>query len=658
MPIYERLRFLSIYASNLDEFYSVRVPEYRNAAESGASIADVGSPSAMLSKINQIASAHIAEFSEMLMNQIRPALLECGVQLYLGTLPRDEEQLQFMHEYFFREIIPYLQPVLLTRGTRVFLRDNRPYMALKLYARKPHRASIMSGRRPTYALVKLPINDLPRFVELPMSEGRHHIMFLDDIIRYNLYELFPGYDIDGMWCIKIARDADLGIDDFDGDIVEQIRQNLTKRKTGNPSSFYYDHSIAKDLLRCLKQTFGFSEGEMVASGRYHNLHNLNQFPKHLIPAQVLQIPQPIRPKRLQTASLFDAIKNGDQILHYPYHSFDYVIRLINEAAIDSKVEEIKVTQYRVATNSAVVNSLIAAAHNNKKVTVFVELKARFDEKNNLELSERMKEAGIKIIYSIPGLKVHAKMALIIRREGGVRKRSYAYLSTGNFNEKTARQYTDHGLFTCDETIINDLDKIFRYLENQNEKPQLDKLLVTQVNLLDKAIELIDREIAIAKGGGNGYIMLKMNGLQNKELINKLYEASIAGVRIELIIRGICCLVPGMSFSKNITVRRIVDTFLEHGRVWLFGNGGQNDMYLTSSDWLNRNIRRRIEVAFPIENAQIKSELMDIMSIQLHDNVKARIIDSNMQGHRPEQSNAEPVRAQQAIYQMLLSKDNN
>ncbi|MCQ2226525.1 MAG: polyphosphate kinase 1 [Bacteroidales bacterium] len=656
LPLYEQMSFLAIYSSNLDEFYRVRVAEYRNSAEIGRSMDEVSNPKIVLSRINHIVSEHIVEMSDILKNQIAPSLLKHGVRLYLGEMPESPEHLKFVRDYFYREVIPYLQPVLLTKGTRTFLRDNRPYLALKLYSNSK-RSRLAKHPHPSYALVKLPLkdppffNDLPRFVELPESDGLKHIMFLDDVIRLNLHELFPGYDIAGAWSIKVSRDADLGVDLVEGDIVEVIKQNLSRRSTGEPSSFYHDRNIDAEMLKYLRKTFNFKESEIVASGRYLNLHHLTQFPKELIKSETLPPIQQIRPRSLQTLSMFDAIRQRDHVLHFPYQSFDYVIRLINEAAINPDVEEIKVTQYRVATNSAVVNSLIAAANNDKKVTVFVELKARFDEKNNLELSELMKEAGIKIIYSIPGLKVHAKMALIRCRNGV----DFAYLSTGNFNEKTARQYTDHGLFTADKTITSDLVQAFDFLENQNHLPELQRLMLTQVNLKASVIKLIDGEIDAVRRGEEGYILLKMNGLQHRELIAKLYEASMAGVKIDLIIRGICCLVPDQPYSQNIRIIRIVDRFLEHGRVWVFGRDGVRGMYLTSSDWMNRNLKRRIEMAFPIDNQSIRKEILDILELQLADNVKARLIDENLVGHLPS-NGGETVRAQFEIYNML--KRNN
>jgi polyphosphate kinase len=352
--------------------------------------------------------------------------------------------------------------------------------------------------------------------------------------------------------------------------------------------------------------------------------------------------------------MFDAIKVKERILHFPYHPFDYVLRFFYEASIDPKVTEIKVTQYRVATNSAVVNALINAAKNGKKVTVFVEVKARFDEENNLNLARLMENAGVRIIYSIPGLKVHAKMALVIRSADGQRKRSFAYLSTGNFNEKTARTYADHGFFTCKKEIIADLENLFYFLEDQSVIPDFQKLLVTQFNFKQEIINQIDNQIEIAKTSGSGYILLKMNGIQNKILINKLYEASMAGVKIDLIIRSVCCLIPNQPFSRNIRMIRIVDTLLEHARIWVFGIN-KNEMYLTSGDWLNRNLNRRIEIAFPIEDNELRQEINDILDLQLKDNVKARLINEKHENIEISSSGNKPVRAQRDIYKMIAGE---
>jgi polyphosphate kinase len=656
LPIYERLKFLAIYSSNLDEFYNVRVAEYRNAVVENMRIPDSTNPAKDLKEINQIVSAQMKEFSRILNEEILIELKNQNIILYQDKLPSSMAHLAFLKEYFYNEAIPYLQPVLLNKGTRSFMRNNRIYLAVKLY-RKKNKPEKRKNRRARFALLKVPTNDLPRFITLPEIDEKFHIVFLDDLIRFNLQELFPGYDIVGSWSVKVARDADLGIhDEFSGNLIEKVRKNLSKRKVGIPSSLLYDRQIDKETLEFLMNTFDFRKAELVETNRHQNLDAFFSFPNPHKPKLEWHSPPPIHPAKLEIyESMFQAIKSGDKMLHYPYQSFDYVLKFLNEAATDPRVDEIKVTQYRVARDSAVVNALIAAARNNKKVTAFVEVKARFDEANNLHMAELMKSAGINIIYSIPGLKVHAKMALVIRRSGTAQKRSYAYLSTGNFNEKTARLYADHGFFTCNETIISDMDNLFQFLEDQSHKPELAKLLVTQVNMRKGILEKIDREIAIAKAGGKGYLLLKMNGIQNKLLINKLYQASQIGVKIDLIIRGICCLIPNQPFSKNIRIIRIVDSYLEHARVWVFGNNGEKEMYISSADWMNRNINRRIETAIPIEDETLKQELLDILKIQLNDNTKARMIDHRLL-NQVILDHKTPVRSQQATYQYLLKKE--
>lgn len=659
LPLYERLKFLSIYSSNLDEFYKVRVAEYKyNVDPEELEDMKGASPVKVLREINRIVDEHLQEFSRIFHGEILAGLYQEGLMLYQGDVPPDGDHQRFIRDYFYREVIPYLQPVLLTKGTRSFLRDNRLYLAIKLFRKKGKEEKGDKKRRARYAIVKLPTNDLPRFIRLPDKNRRFYYVFLDDLVRFNLQELFPGYDIESSYCVKMLRDADLGIlDEFSGNLVEKIRRNIGLRKVGEPTLFTYDRAMPADFLMVLKDAFGLYKEDLVAGERYLNFQDFFNFPNPFAPEHQLNHPEPIRLQELEEhGSMFAAIKERDRMLHFPYQSFDYVLKFLNEAAQDPKVVEIKVTQYRVASNSAVVNSLISAARNGKRVTVFVEVKARFDEENNLQLARLMEAAGIRIIYSLPGLKVHAKMALVIRRSGGVRKRSYAYLSTGNFNEKTARQYADHGFFTCKEEYIFDLEELFEYFENQEIVPVFRKLLVTQFNFKHELFRRIEREIDLARKGKEGYIFLKMNGMQHKPLINKLYEASEAGVKIDLIIRGICCLVPNQPFSKNIRVLRIVDSYLEHARMWVFGNNGKREVFLTSADWMNRNVMRRIETTFPIEDERIQEELFDIINLQLRDNVKARMLNEHL-GHEPvDTGDSEPVRAQWDTYKMLADRE--
>lgn len=657
-PLFERLKFLAIYSSNLDEFYKVRVAEYKYDVDyDELDDPNSDSPVKVVREINRIVREQLEEFSRIFHEEILTEMRKEGIILYQGNMPPDPEHQQFIREYFYREVIPYLQPILLTKGTRSFLRDNRLYLAIRLY-RKKRGADNGSNRRPRYALVKLPYTDVKRFIRLPDKDGCYHFLFLEDLVRFNLQELFPGYDIDSSYCVKLLRDADLGIkDEFTGNLVEKIRKNLGRRKVGEPALFTYDRDIPEDFLAFLQDVIGVYKEDLLAGERYLNFQDFFSFPNPFAPRLQLNHPQPIHPYELeQIGSMFAAIREKDRILHYPYQSFDYLIKFLNEAAQDPKVYAIKVTQYRVASNSAVVNSLISAARNGKQVSVFVEVKARFDEENNLTLARLMSEAGVRIIYSLPGLKVHAKLALVLRRSGNERKRSFAYLSTGNFNEKTARQYADHGFFTCKEDIIRDLENLFSYFENPKFRPEFTKLWVTRFNFKNELRKRIDREIELARQGKKGYILVKLNGIQNKPLINLLYKASEAGVKIDMIIRGICCLVPNQKFSRNINLRRIVDSYLEHGRVIVFGNNGDPEVYLTSADWMNRNINRRIETTFPVEDEDIKKELFDILDLQLRDNVSARLINENLENIPIVADGMEPIRAQWDTYKMLIEKE--
>ncbi len=659
-PLYERLKFLAIYSSNLDEFYKVRVAEYKYNVDHDE-LEDIRgeSPVKVVREINRIVKEQLEEFSRIFHDEILADLYKEGLTLYQADWPKEAVHQQYIRDYFYSEIIPYLQPVLITRGTRSFLRDNRLYLAVRLYRKKRKtEKSAPSNRRPRYAIVKLPTNDLSRFIRLPDIDGRFYYVFQEDLVRFNLQDIFPGYDIDSSYCFKLLRDADLGIEDeFSGNLVEKIRKNIGLRKVGEPALFTYDRDMPDDFLEVLREAFGLFKEDLLPGERYLNFQDFFSFPNPFAPKHQLNLSPPIHPYELdKIGSMFNAIKEKDRILHYPYQSFDYVLKFLNEAAQDPKVYAIKATQYRVASNSAVVNSLISAARNGKKVSVFVEVKARFDEENNLMTARLMAEAGIRIIYSLPGLKVHAKMALVLRRSGTVRKRSFAYLSTGNFNEKTARQYADHGFFTCKEDLIFDMEKLFDYFENQNQRPKFKKLWVTQFNFRKELSARIEREIKLAEKGEEAYILIKMNGIQNKPLINMLYKASEAGVKIDMIIRGVCSVVPNQRFSKNIRIIRIVDSHLEHARLLIFGNGGKRELFLTSADWMNRNIIRRIETTFPIEDEDIINEIGDIIDLQLRDNVSARLINEKLDNLAIESKGLPRVRAQWDTYKMLKDKE--
>ena len=660
LPIYERIKFLSIYSSNLEEFYEIRVAEHRGVImkknfteESGAEAEEVLAE--ITEEVNRQQREYYRIFSKVLQELNRQ-----DIYLYQNSCPEPFHE-AFVQNFFNEEVFPFLSPVMIQAGDiRTFIRDRRLYLVIRMVKKSKRLEEPDYVPEYHYALMKIPYSKVPRFIELPTHEEKHYIMFIDDIIRANLANVFPGYVVESSYSIKISRDADIYLEDEKGgNILEKIRKKVKKRKIGALSRFMYDSNMPADFLQFICQAFGITADDLVQGGRYNNLQDLAKLPNPKGKELEQTIPSPMRVPFLdETGSVFKAVKKRDILLHFPYQSFDYLIRFLMEAAFDPKVDEIKITQYRVAENSAVINTLISAAQNGKKVTVFVELKARFDEENNMSTAERMEQAGIRIIYSIPGLKVHAKVAVILRKdsEDGSKRRDFAYLSTGNFNEKTARIYSDMALLTSNADLIKDINKVFAVLEGRLHEPTFHHLLVARFNMVPELTRMIHREIEHVKAGRKGRIILKMNGLHDQNMIDELYYASENGVEIDLIVRGICCLVPNQSYSANIRVTRLVDMFLEHSRIWYFYNDGQEDLFLTSADWMRRNLNRRIETAFPIWDAEIKQRILDILNIQLRDNVKACSLDEQLVNHFKRDNNPVKVRAQLAIYEYLKRKN--
>ncbi|MFV0581647.1 MAG: RNA degradosome polyphosphate kinase [Parabacteroides gordonii] len=659
LPVYERIKFLSIYSSNLEEFYEIRVAEHRGVImkknyteESGAEAEEV------LTEITNEVNRQQREYYRIFSEKILPELHRQNIYLYQDSDPEPFHE-EFVHNFFNEEVFPFLSPVMIQAGDiRTFIRDRRLYLVIRMVKKSKRKPEEGQAPEYHYAMMKIPYAKVPRFIELPEHEGKFYIMFIDDIIRANLANIFPGYIIDSCYSIKISRDADIYLENEKGNIVESIRKKVKKRKIGDLSRFMYDRAMPDDFLAFICDAFGITGDDLVVGGRYLNLQDLAKLPNPKGKELEQQIPSPMRiPYLDEKGSVFRAVKKKDIMLHFPYQSFDYLIRFLMEAAFDPKVDEIKITQYRVAENSAVINTLVSAAQNGKKVTVFVELKARFDEENNMSTAERMEQAGIRIIYSIPGLKVHAKVAVIIRKdsEDGNKRRDFAYLSTGNFNEKTARVYSDMALLTCNDEIITDINKVFAVLEGKLTGPTFRHLLVARFNMVPELIRMIHREIKHVEQGRKGRIVLKMNGLHDQNMINELYHASECGVEIDLIVRGICCLVPDQPYSANIRITRIVDMFLEHSRIWYFYNDGKEDLYLTSADWMRRNLNRRIETAFPILVPEIKQEVIDILKIQMRDNVKACQIDGQLHNNFKRDDSPVKVRSQLAIYEYLKNK---
>lgn len=652
LPVYERIKFLSIYSSNLEEFYKIRVSGYHSSLlESINRDESVEEAMKTIVQINSEVTAQEKEYNRIFNNMILRELQKNGIILY-QTDKVEPFHREYVKKYFNEEVFPYLQPMVIQKDDiHSFIQDDRIYQVVSLLKKKKKSDKLEY----TYAIMKIPHTKIPRFIQLPSYEEKHYIIFVDDLIKANMQSVFPGYEIVDCFSIKISRDADFSLEDEDRtDIAEAILQKVRKRKIGAVTRFQYDKEMPGYFLDYLCEAYEIEEEELLPSGRYLNLADLSALPNPVGSSLTQKLPAPLRVSELETNnSILRVLRKQDVLLHFPYQSFDYLLRFLLQAAFDPKVLEIKVTQYRVAENSAVINSLISAAKNGKKVTVFVELKARFDEMNNYISSELMQQAGVKIIYSLPGLKVHAKLAYVRKRSNDPDApiKGYAYLGTGNFNEKTARIYSDKGLLTSDKEFIRDIDEVFRVLEGKPYIHDFKHLLVTQFNMLTGINRMIEREIAQVKGGGIGHIILKLNSLEDKGMIDALYRASEAGVKIDLIIRGICCLVPCRPFSENITITRIVDAYLEHSRVWYFFNGGEEDIYLTSADWMERNLHRRIEVAFPIYTESLKRQIIDILEIQLADNQSAVWINENLQNVF-KQNDQPPVRAQKAIYDYL------
>lgn len=654
VPLFERIKFLAIYSSNLDEFFRVRMANQRNLLRVGKKTKrELETPPKMVVReIQHIVNKQQQEFSRILEKQIVPELRKHGIYL-LRRLDLDERQKEFVEDYFKDHMLPFVQPVLLVKNKiRPFLINRALYLAVLLRNKDEPAAP------EEYAIVNIPSDHLPRFVRLPSESGRYNVIILDDIVRHSLSWMFPGYDILDTFSIKLTRDAELYIDDeYSGDLIQKIKDSLAKRHVGPASRFVYDRDMPQPLLELLQNVLELEKYDILQEGRYHNNFDFFRFPDFGMNQLKYSALEPLHHPVLTPAKdMFRVIRQKDQLLHTPFQAYDSVVRFFDEAARDPKVTHIKITQYRVARKSRILEALINAVKAGKQVSVFIEVKARFDEEANIEWGERLEKAGVTVHYSFPGLKVHAKLALVRRMEPKG-PRLYSYLATGNFHEETAKVYSDYGLFTADERLTGEVARVFSFLETGKEPLQpFEHLLVGQFNLRSRLIELIELETAQAKAGKKARIVLKMNSLQDREMIEKLYQASQAGVEVKLIIRGICCLAAGIEgCSDNIETISIVDRFLEHGRIFLFHHGGKELLYLSSADWMVRNLSFRVETSFPIYDQAIKKEVMDYLNIQLGDNVKARTLDANMSNAYRRINGDIPTRSQMDTYYYLKRK---
>lgn len=648
VPLFERIKFLAIYSSNLDEFFRVRMANHRNLLRvSKKTKKELHiEPKNIVKEIQRIVNLQQQEFGRIFEKEIIPELRKHNIFM-LRRLDLNEEQKTFVERYFRDHMLPFVQPVLLVKNKiRPFLNNAALYMTINMKDKDDPDGPNQ------YAILKIPSDHLPRFIELPAPTNQRDVIMLDDIVRHNVSTMFPGYNIVDTYSIKLTRDAELYIDDeFSGDLVQKIRESLAKRHVGPASRFVYDREMPAALLEFLMEAFDLDKYDILKEGRYHNNFAFFQFPDFNM-THLKNPPLPPLPYHpLEKAKdLFKAIAKSDHLIHPPYHSYESVIRFFEEAAKDPNVTHIKIVQYRVARKSRIMNALIEAVASGKQVSAFIEVKARFDEEANLKWGEKLEKAGVDVNYSFPGVKVHSKLALVRRIEDRGYK-MYAYLATGNFHEDTAKVYSDFGLFTADERLVGETARIFSFLETVKVPPQsFEHLLVGQFNLRTSLEELIDYEIEQAKAGKPAQIILKMNSLQDRPMIIKLYEASQAGVKIKLIIRGICCLVPGLKGkSENIEAFSIVDRYLEHARVFIFHNSGDEKIYLSSADWMERNLSYRVETAFPIYDEKLKKEIRDYINIQLNDNVKARVLDAKLRNpYRRSQSDL-AIRSQVETY---------
>ena len=639
-PLYERLKFLAIFSSNLDEFFRVRVSDIRQIKNLEKPLRKklITKPNKVLKEIKKRVDIQQNEFGEIFNKQIIPQLAAEGIHLIRHEDFSDEQQK--IATNYYNESLKQITKISCnpcSEAQSVFVENEKLYLTAK------------TGED-EFMMVKIPDTE-PRFFVFPSNEdGPFHITFIDDILKFNLKKEFLVSKEGDFHSLKISRDAELYIEDeFSGNLMEKIKAALPNRDTGQATRVLIDPEMPEDFQEILKRALDVNQTDVVLGGRYHNFKDFMKFPNPSAkPLAFEKLPSLPHPVLANCDSIFKAIDKKDQLLHYPYQSFKPVIQLMQEAATDPQVTTIKMTIYRAAEDSELNNAIALAAKNGKDVTIFIEVKARFDEHNNLKWGAIFRKNGARVIYSYPDIKVHSKILYMEREVEGKMKR-YAYIATGNFNENTAKLYTDFGLMTAHKKITKDLKKVFMVLERDMIVPKAKELLISPFTTRERFTALVEKEIAFAIAGKKGLIILKMNSLQDEGMIKELYKASNAGVEVRLLIRGMCSLVPGIpGQSENIFVTSIIDRFLEHGRVYIFGNDGNEQVYIGSADWMTRNLTHRIEVVTPIFDADHKKTIRDLINIELEDNVKARHIDAE-QKNEYVTNDAPKVQSQLAIY---------
>ena len=658
VPLIERLRFLGIFSNNLDEFFKVRYATVKRIVEAGREGKSVLGGKKAKDLLEEITKIVIEQQSKsvQILKSIQEELEGQDIFIRKET-ELNESQRIFVKNYFMQKVSPQLMTIILNDLTEFpNLKDTAAYLAVKMVILNSDIKTKKKENR--FALIEIP-KGIDRFVVLPKEGKKNYIIILDDVIRYCLRSIFNMFEFESISAhmIKITRDAELDIDnDLSKSFIEKISSSVEHRKISDPVRFVYDKKIGADTLNYLKEKMNVEDTDsVIPGGRYHNRRDYMGFPS--LGRQDLLYDK-ITPLRVQglslEGSLLEQISQKDFIQYAPYHTFSYVIKFLREAALDPKVRTIKITVYRLARNSQVAASLINAVKNGKQVTVQIELQARFDEQANIEYAEQLQAEGVKLIFGVPGLKVHSKICVIEREEDDKMKR-YGFISTGNFSEATAKIYTDYTLFTAHDAILKELNKVFKFFETTYKINKYKHLIVSPHYTKSTFNKLIKNEIEAAKMGKEAFIKLKMNSFTSYKMIDKLYEASRAGVKIQLIVRGICCLIPGVpGMSENIEAISIVDKFLEHPRLFIFGNGGDPKVYISSADWMSRNLDYRVEVGCPIYDPEVKQEILETFAISWSDNVKARLFNEAQDNSYRETSKPE-VRSQFEVYDYYKKK---
>ena len=644
VPIIERLRFLGIFSNNLDEFFQVRYATVKRIAESVVD-KDNGKNKKAINLLDQITNKVIKlqTKSSEILDSIQLSLEKEDIYFINENEVKDSQK-EFLRDFFLRKISPALVTIILSKRKKYDFTDNKAFLIANMSFKKQDNI---------HAIVEIPEN-ISRFVVLPKKSKKQYIMLIDDIIRYHLKIIFSYYNYERIdtHMVKITRDAEMDIDDIDlsKSYIKKISEYVRKRKYSNPVRLVYDKDISKSTLNfIIKKLKITSNDSLIPGARYHQRRDYMDFPDLSRNDLLYKKKKPLNIRDFHIeANLLMQISKKDFLMYTPYHSFSYLVAFLRQSAIDPNVRSIKITLYRLSKNSNVISSLINAAKNGKKVLVQIELQARFDEENNIRIAEMLKLAGVELIFGVKGLKVHSKICLIERMENS-NKKFYGFISTGNFNESTAEVYTDYTLFTSNQGILKDVSKVFEFLKVNYKIQKYKHLIVSPHYTSSLLFSLIDKEIENSINGKKSEIILKLNSLTSNRFVNKLYEASNAGVKIKLIIRGICCLIPNLkNLSENIEVISIVDKYLEHPRVYVFENDGDKKVYISSADLMTRNLDNRVEVACPIYQENLKKQILDTIQISLNDNVKSRLINLNKQNEFVENKNKK-VRSQWDTY---------